>query len=96
MKSGYFVLRVHFDLIIAAYYKDMEDERRYTNVLLEDINSKFDLLIEIILPMSKTVKQLQQDITQVTSDVTVIKKVVRDHSGTLHNHKYRITRLESA
>ena len=71
-------------------------KKDYTDVSLEDINGKFDLLVELIMPMSKAVKKLEDNMRDVKSDVKVIKKVVSDHSITLHSHEYRTARLESA
>jgi hypothetical protein len=75
------------------------DEENYTNVLLEDINGKFDLLIELVTPLlvlPPIVSKIADRLERVESDVKIIKKVVTGHSATLKNHENRITKLESA
>ncbi|HWT39830.1 MAG TPA: hypothetical protein VN081_00960, partial [Dongiaceae bacterium] len=82
----------------AAYHKGMVKEN-YTDMLLEDINGKFDFLIELVTPLTllpAAVAQLQEDVTQMRKDLGVTNRVVKDHSKALHNHAYRIKRLESA
>lgn len=75
-----------------------ENSINYTGILLEDINSKFDMLVELVMPLTllpAAVAQLQEDIAEMKADIKILKKVAGDHSGKLHNHEFRISRLES-
>jgi hypothetical protein len=76
----------------------MSQQDNYTNVLLEDINSKFDAVMEIVSPLTGlpvVMSQLQSDIDEVKSDVKVIKAVLTEDSGQLKNHERRIIKLEA-
>jgi len=71
----------------------------YTDVLLEEMNSKFDLLLEAIAPL----KQMQQDIfttkedvAELKADVKVIKAVVTDLSHQVNRHEKEIAELKTA
>ncbi len=72
------------------------EKDKYIGVLLEDVNSKFDLIIELVTPLPVAIAQLQDDMRIVKSDVAVIKRVVGDHSITLKNHEHRLQKLEAA
>ena len=77
----------------------------YAGVLLEDINHKFDFIVEILAGMA-TAKQLQavdDRLVRVESDMQIVKRVLREHScelkrhdGLMNNHETRITKLEAA
>ncbi len=77
----------------------------YTAVLLEDINHKFDFIVESLAGMA-TAKQLQavdDRLVRVENDVKIMKKVLGEHSCELDkhdkrliNHDTRITKLETA
>ncbi len=68
----------------------------YTNVLLEDINGKFDQLIEVVSGMREEMKTLakQTDLNDVKSDVKVIKAAVTDLSGNVLDLEGRTELLE--
>jgi len=73
--------------------------KNYTNVLLEDMNGKFDLLLEAIAPL----KQMQQDIfttkedvAELKADVKVIKAAVTDLSHQVNRHEKEIAELKTA
>lgn len=67
-------------------------------VLIEDLDSKFDAVIEMVGQMRDDVKSLakQVDLEEIKSDVKVVKAAVTDISHTLHDHEARITNLETA
>ncbi len=76
-----------------------KEDKDYTNVLLEEMNSKFDLLLEMMQPIKKLQEDtsvLIEDIQTVKSDVKKIKTVVTDQSKQLTNHEVRIIDLETA
>ena len=54
----------------------MGKSKNYTDVILEDINSKFDFLVEIIVPMRKEMhemKKLVDEIPEMKADIKTIK-----------------------
>jgi hypothetical protein len=58
-------------------------------VLLEDINCKFDFLIELILPMKKQVDlipEIQENIKEIRSDINIIKVALKETNRKLHTH----------
>lgn len=66
-------------------------------VLLEDIQHKFDVILEYLTPLSPLpakVDAIDERLRSVEADVKIIKAVVTDHSATLLNHDQRLTRLE--
>jgi len=70
----------------------------YTNILLEEMNAKFDLMLEIVSSLATlpaAVRKLQEDVDQIQIDIRIIKSVVTSRSGQLQAHERRITRLES-
>jgi uncharacterized protein YoxC len=73
-------------------------DKDYTNVLLEDMNSKFDRLIEVVGQMKDEIQTFakQSDLEEVKADVKVIKAAVTDLSSHVDNHEVRITNLEAA
>lgn len=75
----------------------MKDD--YVAVLLEDMNSKFDAVIESVSGLATDVKELKQlipDVTELKSDVKVIKAAVTDQTTKLNDHETRITVIEAA
>ncbi len=68
-----------------------------TDVLLEDINSKFDKLIEVVYQMREEIKSTatKDDLVDVKSDLRTVKAAVTDVSSQVNNHENRITRLET-
>ncbi len=70
----------------------MSDDDHYTGVLLEEMNSKMDFVVEAVGQVQDQVRVLpamQADLEEVKADVKIIKKVVK-------NHEQRITNLEAA
>ena len=76
----------------------MSKDKDYTNVLLEEMNSKFDILIEVVGGMKDEMKTLakQSDLDEVKADVKVIKAAVTDVSDQVARHEVRISDLETA
>ena len=77
----------------------------YTAVLLEDINHKFDVIVESLSGMATAV-QLQavgDRLVRVENELIIMRRVLTEHSselqyngGRLDNHEKRITTLEAA
>jgi hypothetical protein len=65
-------------------------EERYFTAVLEDISSKFDLLIELVQHINNT-KASQADIAQLE---TTIGRVENSTRALLTNHTNRIQKLE--
>ena len=59
-------------------------------LLLEDLNSKFDFLLEIVTnlaPLPGQVAAIEERLARVESDVKIIKKVVIEHSSDIKQLK---------
>lgn len=75
----------------------MATDDNYTNVLLEDMNSKVQALFEIVTTTMATkddIAKLTDEFDEVKSDVKVIKTAVTDLSSTVNDHEARIVHLE--
>lgn len=73
-------------------------EDNYTQVLLEDINSKFDAVQEAVAPMKQLMADntaLRSDAEEVKADVKIIKAAVTDLSHQVNDIDKRTNRLES-
>ena len=70
----------------------------YTDVLLEDVNSKFGRLIDAVSQMQDELKSKadKDDISALRSDINVIKAAVTDTNEQVRDHEVRIASLESA
>lgn len=78
---------------------DNNDTSHYEGAILENIQDKIDLILEILgvlQPMQSDIRQLKDDVHVLKQDVGVIKKVVTSQSKQLNNHERRITKLEVA
>lgn len=70
----------------------------YIAVVLEDMNAKFDLILEIVRPLTplpQQMRELSEKVDRVETEIGVIKKVIRQHSDSLRDHKDRLCQLES-
>jgi len=69
----------------------------YTDVLLEDMSAKFDILIEGFGQIRNEVKTLatQSSLDEVKADVKVIKAAVTDLSAHVNDHEERLTATET-
>ena len=85
--------RLYEENIIKLIMSDLD------NILLEDVNHKFDAILEgqaALASLPADVAQLKADMIEVKADVRTIKAVVISHSSQLENHEQRITRLEQS
>jgi hypothetical protein len=63
---------------------------------LEYFNDKLDMIIEAIAPlgpMQIKMNEMDDRLSRVESDVTIIKRVVKEHSRELSDHDLAIHRL---
>lgn len=67
----------------------------YQAALLEDMNDKFSMILEILLPLVEKVNDIDLRLKSIEVDVKIIKAVVKAHSWELHGRKTRITTLEA-
>ncbi len=77
----------------------MSSDKDNLEVVLEDMNGKFDAIMEILIPMRDQVAgmpSMKDDIREIKTDVKIIKAVLTEHSSQLNNHEARITHLEVA
>lgn len=77
----------------------MSKSENYTNAILEDINSKFDAVLEIVTPLvtlPEQVRRLQSEVDAIRTDIKTMGFVVKDHSGQLRTHDGRLLNLETA
>lgn len=76
----------------------MSDQNNPTGVLLEDMNSKMDAVVEAVGQMQDQIKNLakQDDLEEVRSDIKTIKSAVIGQSEQLSDHEQRINALETA
>lgn len=70
----------------------------YIAVVVEDMNAKFDLILEIVRPLTplpQQIREVSEKVDHVEAEIGVIKKVIRQHSDSLRDHKDRLCQLES-
>lgn len=69
----------------------------YTNVLLEEMNSKFDAVLEMVGGMNDKIIDIQSNMAtkDALEEVKTIKSAVTDTSHQVQNHERRITKLET-
>jgi len=75
----------------------MKDD--HVTVIIEDMNSKFDAVIESVSGLTTDVKELKKiipDVAELKDDVKVIRVAVTDQTKQLNDHETRITSLEAA
>ena len=63
----------------------MSKDKNYTNVILEEMNGKFALLVEAVGTVQEKLETLalKKDLTEVKEDVRMIRAAVTDRSGEL-------------
>ncbi len=74
-----------------------KSEDNYTAVLLEEIRSQMQAVLEIAIDTRKKVSVLptmQEDIAELKEDVKTIKHAVKETNQDLRLLKRRVTRLE--
>ena len=63
----------------------------YTAALLEDVNGKFDRLIEILQPfpqMQKDIAVIKDDVAELKTDMKVVNHAFKETSADLLNHTH--------
>lgn len=69
----------------------MEDHN-YTYAILEDINGKFDAVIEYVKDIPEIKQRLtnvESDVAQIKDDMTIVKGVIKEHSHDIAELKQR-------
>jgi uncharacterized protein YoxC len=70
-----------------------KSDDNHTNVLLEDINGKFDTILEAITSMQPQVAKIasiEESVAELKTDVKVIKAAVKDQGKQLHDHDRKV------
>lgn len=76
----------------------MSKDDDYTAILLEDMNDKFDLIMEAIRPLQTLpaqVARLGEDVAELKSDMKVVKAAITDLTPQVNDIDVRVQRLES-
>jgi uncharacterized protein YoxC len=71
----------------------------HDSVLLEDINHKFDAIMEgqaAMTHLPAAVAKLHEDMNEVKTDIKAIKAVLKDHSKLHNQHSWDIAELRRA
>jgi len=73
-------------------------EKQYFEIMLEEMNGKFDFVIEMIHLMNENMKSLakQEDLEDVKREVQTIKLSLRMTDETVFDHERRLKKLEEA
>ena len=76
----------------------MSSDKDHLEVILEDMNGKFDRLIEVTVQIQDELrtKPSREEFDDLKADVKIIKAAVTEHSVQLNDHEKRITHLEAA
>ena len=74
----------------------MNNNNNYTDVLLEDINSKMDAVFEVVQDTRDQIKTLarQSDLESLQSNVQLIRTALTDTTAQINKQDQRITKLE--
>jgi hypothetical protein len=75
----------------------MSKSDNYTDVLLEEVNDKFDRIIDVVSQLQDELKRKpdREEFDELKSDVKVIKAALTDTNDQIQGHEKRITVLES-
>lgn len=79
-------------------YNSKMSRRDYTNLILEDINGKFDLVLEAVAPIKYLqidVAKLKEDMIEVKADLKTIKFALKHTNIQVADHEVRIKKLET-
>lgn len=73
------------------------EEKNYTNLILEEMREKFDIVIEITTGILQQLqnKANQSDLEEVKTDIKVIKYATKQTNKVISDHEKRITKLEA-
>lgn len=74
----------------------MAFDERYTQVMLEDITNKFDIVLELLIPLAQDVAVLKRDMAVVKEDLKLDRAMLKAHNIDLEEHDRRILALEAA
>ncbi len=76
----------------------MSSDANQFGVILEDIDSKLDRIVEVTGQLQDEMKAKadKEDIARLERQIDMIKEVVKDQSHELNDHELRITKLETA
>ena len=68
----------------------------YNGVLLEDVNGKFDVILDAVKGIREKVDDLptRNEFNELKGDVKTIKAVVTQNNLEINDHNRRITKLE--
>ena len=68
----------------------------YSGVLLEDVNGKFDVILDAVKGIRGKVDDLptRNEFNELKGDVKTIKAVVTQNNLEINDHNRRITKLE--
>ena len=71
--------------------------KRYTEILLEDMNDKFDAIMEYVIDLANL--NIGDRLTSIENRLgnveSILEMTVKNFSGILENHEKRINTLES-
>jgi hypothetical protein len=70
----------------------------YVGAILEDVNHKFDAIMEglqALAPVPARLDRIEGRLDHVESDVTIIKQVVKEHSQVLSEHSRDLTEIKA-
>lgn len=76
----------------------MDDSTHYTDILLEDMNSKYDAVMEILQTLAvlpQQVARIEVRLDELSLDVKVVKAAVTDLSVQVQDIDLRVQRLEA-
>ena len=74
-------------------------DKDYTLFVLEDVQGKFDILLEgqaAMAPIPAKIEAIEERLTSIESILAVTQLSVLDHEVLLKNHEIRIVNLEVA
>ena len=80
----------------------MGDDKKYTNVILEEIRSQMSAVLEIVSkqPTREEFNNLREEFDSLKTDVKIIKRVVVDNDKTTRHElellDRRVTKLEES
>lgn len=79
------------------YTKHMGQSDNYTDTLLEDINSKFEQIIEVVGTLHDELKTRasQASVDTLASELCIVKAATIDTSNTVRDLEHRVAKLES-
>lgn len=78
-------------------YTELMSDNNYTDILLEDMNAKFDVVLEAVGAMRDEIKTLarQDDLVEVKHDMKIVKAAVTDLSDEVRDHSRQLSQFKS-